>query len=346
MQYRRLGRTDMRVSAVCLGTMTWGRQNTESEAHAQLDYAVGRGVTFIDTAEMYPIPPAAETQGRTEAYIGSWLAARGRREDIVLATKVTGPSSRFGYLRDGNPRLDAKNIRTALEDSLGRLRTDYVDLYQLHWPDRRTNHFGTLGYQHRPDAPMTPPDETLKALDDLVRAGKIRHIGLSNETPWGVMRFLALAQAEGWPRVVSVQNPYNLLNRSFEIGLAECALREDCGLLAYAPQAAGALSGKYDDGARPAGARMTLFPTYDRYFTPRGIAATKRYVAIAKTHGLDPAQMALAYVHNRRFTTATIIGATSLAQLDTDLAAFDVILSDVVLADIESIHQDNPNPCP
>ena len=295
---------------------------------------------------MYPIPPIAETQGRTEAHIGSWLAARGRRDDVVLATKVTGPSRRFGYLRDGNPRLDAKNIHAALDDSLRRLCTDYVDLYQLHWPDRHTNYFGSLGYSHDPDATMTPPEETLTVLDELVRAGKIRHIGLSNETPWGAMRFLALAESEGWPRAASIQNPYSLLNRSFEIGLAECALREDCGLLAYAPQAAGALTGKYIGGARPEGARMTLFPEYNRYFTPRGLAATERYVMAARRHGLDPAQMALAYVHSRPFTTATIVGATNLPQLDNALAALDLNLSDDVLAEIEAIHQDNPNPCP
>jgi aryl-alcohol dehydrogenase-like predicted oxidoreductase len=346
MDYRPLGRTDVRVSAVCLGTMTWGKQNTEAEAHAQMDFAVERGVNFLDAAEMYPIPPEAETQGRTEAIIGSWLAARGNRDRIVLATKVSGPSSRFTYLRDGDPRLDAKNIRTALEDSLRRLRTDYVDLYQLHWPDRRTNYFGALGYAHDPDAPMTPPEETLEVLDELVRAGKIRHVGLSNETPWGMMRFLALAEQRGWPRMVSIQNPYNLLNRTFEIGLAECALREDCGLLPYSPLAAGVLTGKYLGGARPAAARMTLFPGYDRYFKPRGVAATERYVAIARKHGLDPGRMALSYVNTRPFTTATIIGATSLEQLESDMAAFDLTLSEEALADIEAVHQDNPNPCP
>ena len=346
MKYRRLGRTDVQVSAVCLGTMTWGGQNTEADAHAQLDHAVEHGVTFIDTAEMYPIPPIAETQGRTEADIGNWLAARGRRDDLVLATKVTGPGRRFGHLRDGNPRLDGKNIRAALDDSLRRLRTDYVDLYQLHWPDRHTNHFGALGYAHEPEAPMTRPEETLTVLDGLVRAGKVRHVGLSNETPWGTMRFLALADAGGWPRMVSIQNPYNLLNRSFEVGLAECALREDCGLLAYAPQAAGTLTGKYLGGARPDGARMTLFPEYDRYFTPRGLTATERYVAVAGQFGLDPGQMALAYVDTRPFTTSTIIGATNLAQLDNALAGFELTLSAEILAEMEAIHQDSPNPCP
>jgi aryl-alcohol dehydrogenase-like predicted oxidoreductase len=346
MEYRRLGRTDLAVSAVCLGTMTWGQQNTEAEAHAQMDFALERGVNFLDAAEMYPIPPAAETQGRTEEYIGSWMAARGNRDRIVLATKVSGPSGRFGYLRDGDPRLDAKNVRTALEDSLRRLRTECVDLYQLHWPDRRTNYFGQLGYRHDPDAPMTPPEETLTVLDELVRAGKIRHVGLSNETPWGAMRFLALAERNGWPRMASIQNPYNLLNRIFEIGLAECAHREDCGLLAYSPLAGGTLTGKYLGGAKPPGARMTLFSGYDRYFKPRGIAATERYVDLARRHGLDPAQMALAFVHTRPFVTSTIIGATSLDQLEADMAAFDLALPDEVLADIEAVHQDNPNPCP
>jgi aryl-alcohol dehydrogenase-like predicted oxidoreductase len=346
MEYRPLGRTGLAVSAVCLGTMTWGRQNSEAEAHAQMDFAVERGVNFLDAAEMYPIPPAEETFGRTEEIIGSWLAARGNRDRIVLATKVTGPGSSFGWLRDGNPRLDAANIRAALEDSLRRLRTDHVDLYQLHWPDRRTNMFGRLGYSHDPDAPTTPPEETLAVLEELVRAGKIRHVGLSNETPWGMMRFLSLAERNGWPRMASIQNPFSLLNRTFEIGLAECAIREECGLLAYAPMAAGTLSGKYLGGARPDGARMTLFPGYDRYFKPRGIAATERYVALAREHGLDPAQMALAYVHSRPFTTATIIGATRPEQLEADLAAFELTLPDEVLEGIEAIHLENPNPCP
>ena len=264
MEYRRLGRTELRVSAICLGTMTWGEQNSEAEAHAQMDFALDRGVNFWDAAEMYPVPPRAETYGRTESYIGSWLAGRGGRDRIVLATKVAGPDPRLTYVRDGRLRLDRRNIEAALDASLARLRTDYVDLYQLHWPDRRTNVFGRLGYDGPADDGGTPVEETLAALGDLVRAGKVRHVGLSNETAWGTMRHLAMAEAGRGPRMVSVQNPYSLLNRSFEVGLAEVAAREQCGLLAYSPLGMGVLSGKYLDGAAPAGARLTRFGHFRR----------------------------------------------------------------------------------
>jgi aryl-alcohol dehydrogenase-like predicted oxidoreductase len=347
MDYRRLGRTDIRVSTLCLGTMTWGEQNTEAEAHQQLDAAVAAGLNFIDTAEMYPVPPKAATYGRTEQYIGTWLKRRGARDKVILATKVVGRSESFGYVRDGRPRLDAKNITAALHDSLRRLQTEYVDLYQLHWPDRHTNYFGQLGYQPEPEAPDTVPiAETLEVLGDLVTAGKIRHVGLSNETPWGTMTFLNVAEQRGLPRVVSVQNPYNLLNRSFEVGLAEIAHREDTGLLAYSPLAFGTLTGKYLDGARPSGARLTLFTRFSRYTGAIGQAATRAYVDLARDHGLDPAQMALAYVTSRPFLTSNIIGATSPAQLQTDLDSVHVTLSAEVLQGIEAIHTRHPNPCP
>ena len=345
MEYRRLGRSDIEVSIICLGSMTWGEQNSEAEGFAQMDYALDQGVNFIDTAEMYAAPARRETWGRTEEIIGNWLAARGGRDRIVLATKVTGPSTDLSYIRGEPLRLDRRQIAQAIDGSLKRLKTDYVDLYQLHWPDRPVKAFGELGYEHR-EGEETPPEETLEALGELVRTGKARAVGLSNETPWGVMRFLALAEAGRGPRVVSVQNPYSLLNRSFETRLAEVALREDCGLLAYAPVAAGALTGKYLNGQRPAGARMTLFPNNRRYFGEQAEAATAAYVALAREHGLDPAQMALAYVLGRPFLTAAIVGATNLVQLENSIAAKDLVLSEEVLNAIESLHKIYTYPCP
>lgn len=345
MEYRRLGHTDIRVSALCLGTMTWGEQNTEAEAHEQLDYALSRGINFIDTAEMYPVPPKAETQGRTEAYIGTWLKKRGRRDDIILATKIAGPGNGLDYLREGKTRFTEAELRQALEGSLRRLQTDYVDLYQLHWPNRPTNFFGKLGYDaSRPPKPDNI-EEVLTALGKLVQEGKIRYIGLSNETPWGVMRFLHLAEKLGLPRVVSIQNPYNLLNRTFEIGLAEISHRENVGLLAYSPLAFGKLSGKYLNGPCPNG-RITLFSRFTRYQTPEGELATAEYVRLAREHGLDPAQMALAFVTSRPFVTANIIGATTMEQLRSNIDSLEVTLSEEVLAGIAAIHQRHPNPCP
>jgi aryl-alcohol dehydrogenase-like predicted oxidoreductase len=330
--------------------MTWGEQNSEREAHAQLDLALAAGINFIDTAEMYPVPPKAETYGRTEQYIGSWLKARGHRDRVIIATKVMGRSDDLTYVRGGNTRLTRANIGAALDASLKRLQTDYIDLYQLHWPDRRTNTFGKLGYKHDSDDEPVPIEESLAALADLVKAGKVRHIGVSNETPWGVAQFLRLAETRGrrsdWPRIVSIQNPYNLLNRSFEIGLAEFAHREDVGLLAYSPLGFGVLTGKYLDGARPDAARLTLFTRFRRYTGEPGQQATRAYVELARRHGLMPAQMALAYVNTRPFLTSTIIGATTLEQLRDNIASIDLTLSDEVLAGIEAIHAANSNPCP
>lgn len=346
MQQRRLGQTDLNISALCLGTMTFGQQNTEREAHAQLDRALAAGINFIDTAEMYPVPPLAETQGRTERYIGSWLAARGQRDHVILATKVAGPSDWLPYLRGGNARLDRPNMEAAVESSLKRLRTDYIDLYQLHWPDRETNCFGQLGYTHPAKDHSVPLLETLQVLGDLVTSGKVRHIGISNETPWGTMRLLQLAEQHGLPRPVSIQNPYNLLNRTFEIGLAEIAIREECGLLAYSPMAFGVLSGKYLDGARPANARLTLFDRFVRYSNPQANRAAAEYVALARRYGLDPAQMALAWVTSRPFVTSNIIGATTMEQLETNLDSADLTLSDELIEAIEAIHTRQPNPSP
>lgn len=345
MEYRKLGRTDIEVSAICLGSMTWGEQNTEAEAHAQLDAALAAGVNFIDTAEMYPVPPRAETYTLTEQYIGRWLRRRGRRDEVVLASKVAGRADWLEYIRDGRVCLDRTNIEQALHGSLARLQTDYLDLYQLHWPDRNTNYFGQLGYRHAPDHSV-PIEETLRVLADLVQAGKIRQVGLSNETPWGTMEFLRLSTQYDLPRMVSVQNPYSLLNRSFEVGMAEVAHREDCGLLAYSPLGFGVLSGKYLHGQRPARARITLYERFTRYSNPQVEAATEAYVALAREHGLDPAQMALAYVTSRPFVTSNIIGATSLQQLQSNLASMDLCLSEALVAGIEAIHQRHPNPAP
>jgi len=346
MDYRRLGRGDIEISAVCLGTMTWGEQNSEAEAFEQLDHARTAGITFIDTAEMYPVAPRAETYGRTEEIIGNWLTDRGGRDKTILATKVVGPGGRFAHVRDGKPRLNRAHITAALDASLKRLRTDYVDLYQLHWPDRAGRAFGALGYDPDPEADETPIEETLGVLDDLVRAGKIRTIGLSNETPWGAMRFLGLAEAGLGPRIVLIQNPYSLLNRSFEMRLAEVAMRESCGLLAYAPLGAGTLTGKYLDGQKPAGARMTLWPDNTRYQGRQAEAAVAAYVGLARENDLDPAQMALAFVLSRPFLTAAIIGATTMDQLRDNIAATEVSLSKDVVAGIEKIHKVYTYPCP
>jgi aryl-alcohol dehydrogenase-like predicted oxidoreductase len=347
MQYRRLGTTDLDVSLICLGTMTWGEQNSEAEAHAQLDRALEHGINFIDAAEMYPVPPRAETFGRTEEYVGTWLKRRpGVRGKVVLATKVTGANNAMPHVRDGRGRLDRKNIEAALDASLKRLQTDYIDLYQTHSPDRKVNAFGRLGYSHEPAGDGATLEETLDVLDGLVRAGKVRHVGVSNETAWGVMQHLALAVSGRGPRIQSIQNPYNLLNRTFEIGLAEVACRANCGLLAYSPLAMGVLAGKYLDGARPPDCRLTLFERFKRYSTPRAEPAAAAYVALACEHGLDAAQMALAFVNTRPFLTSTIIGCTSLAQLDQNVASLDVKLSADVLAALEAIHAANPNPCP
>ncbi|CAN7355692.1 NADP(H)-dependent aldo-keto reductase [Rhizobacter sp. LjRoot28] len=347
MKYRPLGRTGRQVSVIGLGTMTWGQQNTEADAHAQLDAAIEAGVNFVDTAEMYPVPPRPETQGATERHIGTWLRQGGRRDKIVLATKAAGPSrtaQRPSHIRGGATSFTRQNLEHALNDSLARLQTDHVDLYQLHWPDRTTNTFGQRGYTHAPDEETVPIEETLEALAGLVQAGKVRHVGVSNETPWGLARFLQLAEARGLPRVASIQNAYNLVNRGFETGLSEFARRDDVGLLAYSPLAMGSLSGKYLAGARPPGARITLFDRFGRYKAEPVERATCAYVTLFRRHGLDPAQAALAFVNSRPFVTSTLIGATTLEQLAANIASVDLVLSDEVLAGIEAIQDRYPNP--
>jgi aryl-alcohol dehydrogenase-like predicted oxidoreductase len=346
MEYRELGNTGTDVSVICLGTMTYGEQNTAAEAFEQMDYALTEGVNFFDTAELYAIPPRAETYGRTEEIIGNWLHARKNRDKIVLASKIAGPGEGWvDHIRDGKTRYNRAHIEAALNGSLQRLKTDYIDLYQLHWPERKTNFFGPLGYSPKADS-FTPIEETLGVLADLVQAGKIRYLGLSNETPWGVSKYLMAADKLGLPRVISVQNPYSLLNRSYEVGLAEISWREQCGLLAYSPLGFGVLSGKYLHGASPDGARLTLFPDYSRYSSPQALSATEKYVELAHAHGLNPSQMALAYVNSRHFLTSTIIGATSMEQLKINISSIEVHLADETLDEIEAIHTQHPNPSP
>jgi len=348
LKYRKLGRTDTEVSLIGLGTMTWGEQNTEAQAHEQLDYALSRGINLVDTAEMYPVPPKAETQGRTETYIGTWLAKTKRRQDIVLASKAAGPvrdPKRPGHIRDGKTNLDRKNLTAALDASLKRLQTDYLDLYQLHWPDRTTATFGRE-YPWIKDEYTTPIEETLEVLQDFVRAGKVRHIGVSNETPWGVSQFIKHAENRDLPRIATIQNPYSLLNRVYETGLSEFSHLEQVSLLAYSPLAMGVLSGKYVGGARPEGARLTLFTRFTRYSNPQSEAATEQYVKLARDHGLSPTHLALAWVNQQPSVASNLIGATTLEQLKEDIDSVDVTLSDELLKAIDAIHAQHPNPAP
>ena len=346
MDYTRLPHSSLDVSKICLGTMTWGEQNTQAEAFEQLDYAIGQGINFIDTAEMYPVPPKAETQGETERILGNYLKARGKRDDLIIATKVAAPGGKSDYIRQ-NMALDWRNIHQAVNDSLERLQIETIDLYQLHWPDRNTNFFGELFYQEQDDEKLTPIVETLEALADLIKAGKIRYIGVSNETPWGLMKYLQLAEKHGLPRIISVQNPYNLLNRSFEVGMAEIAHREELPLLAYSPLAFGALSGKYLDGQWPEGARLTLFKRFARYTgSQMALDATQAYVELAREFNLSPAQMALAFVNGRRFVGSNIIGATNLYQLKENIDSAAVSLSDELLGRIDELADIYRIPCP
>lgn len=348
MLYTTLGTTDIKVSKICLGTMTWGEQNTRDEAFEQMNYALDQGVNFWDTAELYSVPPKAETYGSTETIIGEWLAKHGRRDEVVLASKIAGPGEFVEHIRGGTTRFNKATVEQALNASLKRLQTDYLDLYQLHWPERETNFFGQLGFAY-PQAKqddLTPMAETLQALSEQVKAGKIRTIGLSNETAWGTMNFLHLAKSMGLEKIVTVQNPYNLLNRSYEVGLAEIAHQEQVGLLAYSPLAFGVLAGKYLNNQRPENARITLFPRFDRYFNPQADAATQAYVELAQQHGLSAAQMALSYINSRPFVTANIIGATTMEQLKENIESIDLELSDEVLAEIEQIHQRYTYPSP
>ena len=347
MRYKMLGNSGINVSIICLGTMTYGEQNTEKEGHRQLDYAIDKGVNFIDSAELYAIPPKVETYGKTESIIGSWLSMRGRRNEVILASKIAGGGEWVNHIRGGKTRFTEDYITEALSASLKRLKTDYIDLYQLHWPERNTNYFGKLGYEAGDtEAALTPIKETLCALKKQVEAGKIRYVGLSNETPWGIMRFLTLAKEYDLPVIVSVQNPYNLLNRTYEIGNAEISHRENVSLLAYSPLGFGVLSGKYLNNKKPAEARITKWPNYARYSSEQGTAATRSYVALAMKYGLDPAQMALAFVNEQAFVASNIIGATTMLQLESNIASVDIQLSRELRSDIEEVHNKYPNPSP
>jgi aryl-alcohol dehydrogenase-like predicted oxidoreductase len=345
MIYRRLGTTNLDVSAICLGTMTWGVQNTEAEAHEQMDYALAQGVNFFDTAEMYAVPPSAETYGKTETMIGTWFAARKNRDKIILATKIAGNGLK--WIHDGSD-INRASITASVEASLKRLQTDYIDLYQLHWPNRGSYHFGqhwTYKIKNSTNEhELANFTEVLTTLQELIAAGKIRHIGLSNETAWGTMKYLQISENADLPRVQSIQNEYSLLYRLHEPDLMEISIREKVGLLAWSPLAAGMLSGKYANGARPTGSRWTLSNRFNQRDTPQAHAAVDRYLAVAKKHNLDAAQMAIAFVLSRPFVTAAIIGATNMQQLKTDIAAHELVLSKEVLADIAEVRRDFPIP--
>ena len=346
MHYHRIPHSSLEVSQLGLGTMTFGEQNSEADAHAQLDFALSQGINLIDTAEMYPVPPRPETQGLTEKYIGSWLKKTGNRDKIVLASKVAGPvRGNDASIRPGQA-LDRKNIRAALDASLQRLNTDYLDLYQLHWPQRPANFFGRLGYEYTDENVPVTLLETLEALAEHVRAGKIRYIGVSNETAWGVMRYLQLAEKHDLPRIVTIQNPYSLLNRSFEVGLAEISQYEGVELLAYSSLAFGTLSGKYLNGRQPAGARNTLFSRFTRYSGEQSTLAVEAYTGVAERHGLDPSQMALAFVRQQPFVASTLLGATTLEQLKTNIDSFNLTLNAEVIAELEAIHRRFTYPAP
>ncbi len=346
MLYRKLGNTDIDVSVICLGTMTWGVQNTIEQAHEQLDFALDQGVNFIDTAEMYPVPPTEDTYTKTEQFIGKWDKLKTQRDKIILATKVAGPADWLPHIRNGKNRLDKENIKAACEGSLKRLGVDYIDLYQLHWPNRNTNFFGNLSYTHSNDEDFIHPQESLEALQELVKEGKVRNIGLSNETPWGFSKFLELAEYKGLPRVMSVQNPYNLLNRTYEVAMAEMSIREQAGLLAYSPLAFGVLSGKYLGGKRPDGARLTLFDRFTRYLGPKADQAVEAYAKIAKDAGMSLATMSLAFVNSRQFLSSNIIGATTMEQLKENIDSANIELGADTLEAIEGVQQAITNPCP
>jgi aryl-alcohol dehydrogenase-like predicted oxidoreductase len=346
MKYTTLPNTTLKVSKICLGTMTFGRQNTEKEAHEQLNFALEKGVNFIDTAEMYAVPFTMETQGLTEQYIGNWLKEFGNRDKLVLASKITGPGR--GIFNDIRPNLDfsAASLEDALHKSLQRLQTDYLDLYQLHWPERSVNIFGNRDYNHLPNQEWQDNiSEILERLEKFVKEGKVRHIGLSNETPFGVMRYME-EHRKGKLKMVSVQNAYSLLQRRDEVGLTEVLQMENIGYLPYSPLAFGVLSGKYLKGKKPENARVTLFPNYSRYSSESSLEATQKYYEIAKKHGLSLVKMALSFVNERPFVTSNIIGATNLVQLSENIDSINISLSKEILSEIEEVHQQMPNPAP
>ena len=343
MNYKNLGNTDLKVSTICLGTMTWGEQNTQNEAFEQMDFALEQGVNFWDTAELYAVPPRKETYGDTEEIIGNWFKKTKKRKEVILATKVAGPAR--DYLRNGENSFVGPNLESALNNSLKRLKTDYVDLYQLHWPERKVNNFGRLGYEHKENN-WSQFEDVLEELNKYIDQGKVRYVGLSNETPWGLSEFLKYSEMNDLPQVVSVQNAYNFLNRTYEQGMSEYFHRSQVGLLAYSPLAQGYLTGKYIDGARPEGSRTALFERGDRYEVPGANEAIKSYVAYANSIGMDPSVMANAFVNSRDFVTSNIIGATTMEQLKLAVGSIEVQLEEENLQAIEQIHRNNPNLCP
>ena len=350
MKYNRLSNTDIEVPEICLGTMTFGEQNTMPEAFQQLHYALEQGVNFWDTAEMYPVPPKPETQGATEHILGEWFKQYGGRDNVFLASKIAGPAFGGSHIRDGQTRFNQHYISQALDSSLERLQTDYIDLYQLHWPERTTNFFGHLGYTNEmanaENHHATRFEDTLLALEQEIKKGRIRYIGLSNETPWATMKFLQVAEKLNLSKFVTVQNPYSLLNRSYEVGMAEISKYENIGLLAYSPLAFGMLTGKYRHGARPQDGRITKFSRFTRYTNPQCDWATEQYAQVAQKHGLTLTQLALAFIKQQFFVTSTIIGATNLEQLKENISAFSIQLNDEILAEIKQVHIQQPNPAP
>jgi len=350
MKYRKLGTTDIDVSVICLGTMTWGEQNTQKDGFDQMDYAVERGINFFDTAEIYAVMPRKETYGKTEAIIGNWVKEKKNRDKIILASKIASKAENdLQWIREGSKNLgfDKKNMNSAIDASLKRLQTDYIDLYQLHWPERKVPKFGQLDFAYDPnDNKWTPIEEVLENLNALVKEGKIRYAGLSNETPWGVMKFLQTSREKNLPRMMSIQNVYSLVNRVFDVANSEVSIREKCGLLAYSPLAGGRLSGKYINNKKPANARYTLWPRrFSRHNTERGEIAIEKYVNLAMKYNIAPATFANAFVNDRSFVTSNIIGATNMKQLKEDIDSIDLTLSKEILEEIENIHLSDPNPC-
>ena len=345
MKFRKLGTTDIDVSLICLGTMTWGTQNTEKDAFEQMDYAVSQGINFFDTAEIYSVPPTSDSYGKTEAMIGNWFEKRKNRDKIILASKVAGPGC--DWIRGGGNNFDEKKIGEAIDGSLKRLKTDYIDLYQLHWPERNTNFFGKLGYEHNDDDEWTKFEDILENLKKFIEQGKIRYVGLSNETPWGLSKFLEISKKEKLPRMLSVQNPYNLLNRTYEVGLAEMSVREQAGLLAYSPLACGYLSGKYRNNQLPEKSRIALHKDFwTRYNKPNAGKAIDAYYEVAKKYKLDLAQMSLKFLEIQPFVTSVIIGATTMEQLKTNIESVNINLTNEIINEINEVQKIYPNPCP
>lgn len=344
MKYTTLPHTDIKISKLCLGTMTWGNQNTQSEGFEQMDYALDQGINFFDTAELYPVPAEEKTYAETERIIGNWFEKTGNRDKVVLASKIAGPGDYTAHIRTNGFSPDA--LKDAVNQSLKRLKTDYIDLYQLHWPERTTNTFGTRDYQHKEEAWKDNFNQILQTLDEIIKSGKVRHIGISNEKAWGTMRYLEESKAHRLPRMITIQNAYSLLNRVFEGDMAEIAQREQIGLLAYSPMAFGVLSGKYITGTAGTNARLKLFPRFSRYSSENATEATERYLKIAKEYQLNPAQMALAFVTGRPFITSNIIGATTMDQLKENIESINITLNKDVMEAIENVHKDIPNPAP